>query len=104
MEKIKLSMPVTVGERTIVELTFADPKVRHIMAVDGHDPESTAAAVALVAALTGESELLIRELWPEDWRIVHPKAQAVYSSFFVLPAKEKGEQGDPPPAAEQPKS
>jgi hypothetical protein len=84
METIKLSAPVTVGERTVSELTIADPKVRHILAVDGHDPDSTAAAVALAASLTGESELIIRELQPVDWRNVRTRAMAIYYEFLGL--------------------
>ena len=106
METIKLSAPVTVGERTICELTFADPKVKHIMAVDGHDENSTAASVALVAGLTGESELMIKNLPPEDWRVIHPKARAIYLSFFTLVADptQVGKEKDPSTATEQTKS
>lgn len=110
METITLSAPVTKGERTVTELTFQDPKVRHLMAVDGYDPNSAAATVALVSALTGEPELLIRELPPEDWQKIHKKAQSVYAEFSGEDGgkSNSGEKGDesenPQPAAGQAKS
>lgn len=112
METIKLSGPVSKGERTITELTFADPKVRHLLSLDGHNPDDYAAVVALASALTGEPELLIGELPPEDWRKVRAKTMSVYYDFLGIDfaalaaeaAKEDPAKKDPTKATEQPKA
>ena len=81
METIQLSAPATMGQRTITSLTFQDPKVRHIMAGDGRNPDTIAFAVAIASALTGEPELLIAELPPPDWVMVRTRVNAIYADF-----------------------
>lgn len=81
MKEISLTKPVTVGSRTIEKLTFADPKVRHILAADGFDPSSRACVVALAASLANEPEQIIKELEPEDWVKVHLEVKQIYSLF-----------------------
>lgn len=81
METIQLSAPVSMGQRTITSLTFQDPKVRHIMAGDGRNPDGVAFAVAIASALTGEPELLIAELPSPDWVKVKTRVTAIYAEF-----------------------
>jgi hypothetical protein len=109
MKTIELSTPTSKGERTITSLSFQNPKVRHFLSIDGHKPDSVAADVALAAALTGESELIIGEIEPADWLKVRSHLATVYAAFFGIdPQKAKeaveGKQDDPTKATARPKS
>lgn len=103
METIQLSAPASMGQRTITSLTFQDPKVRHIMAGDGHVQGTIAYSVAIAAALTGEPEILIAELPPPDWVAVNTRVNAIYAQFSGLDIKWLLEQvqasGNPTGAA-----
>lgn len=73
--------PTRKGEREITSLTFAVPKVRHILATDRYPKDSVALEVALAASLTGEPEALLGELEAEDWVKVHTHVAQVYAAF-----------------------
>lgn len=81
MTTLQLKHPTTKGERTITVLNFADPKVKHLLPMDKYDPESVAATLALASSLTGEPELLLGELHPEDWIQVQTYVMDVYNQF-----------------------
>ena len=96
MEKIVLKHPVTVGERTVTELTLQDPKVRHLKRTDGHELNSIAADVALLSALSGEPELVIDQIDLKDWAVLRIHLQRIYFVFFgVDPDKTPQSEGEP---------
>ena len=66
MNTIYLKHPAALGERSITELTLQNPTVQHMMRTDGHDLQSVGADVALLSALSGESEELIKRIHIED--------------------------------------
>jgi len=65
MEDIYLKHPVTLGERKVTELHFQEPCLMHMMRTDGHDINDVGADIALVSALTGEPEdiIKVKESW-----------------------------------------
>ena len=67
MEDIYLKHPVTLGERKVTELHFQEPCLMHMMRTDGHDINDVGADIALVSALTGEPEDIIKKIHIEDW-------------------------------------
>ena len=86
MKTIYLKYPVVLGERTVSELTLAQPKLKHFMRTDGHAAEDIAADVALLSGLTGESESLLQEIDPRDWANIRYDLQKIYAVFFGLKA------------------
>ena len=70
MKTFYLKHPVSLGERTITELTLQDPHVRHLMRTDAYGVNTIAADVALCSALSGESEALLANLHIEDWALI----------------------------------
>lgn len=97
---IQLSTPVRKGEREITALTFAEPKVKHLLAADKHPIESHAGDLAMVSALTSEPESLLKEIGPRDWARIRRSLKAVMRDFF-LPDDEGDptEAGPPEPAS-----
>ena len=96
MEKFVLKHPVTVGERTVTELSLQDPKVRHLRRTDGHDINSIASDVALLSALSGEPELVIDQIDLKDWAVLRIHLQRIYLEFFGIdPDKTPQNKGEP---------
>ncbi len=101
MKTLTLKSPVTKGERTIRELNFQEPKVKHILCLDAcADKESYGADLALTAALTGEPESLLQEMEPEDWHRVQGVLAEVYGRFMGLSSEDIKEALSPPEEAE----
>lgn len=92
---IKLQNPAQKGEREITELTFTEPKVKHLLAGDRYKDGSHHQDVAIVSALTGEPETLIGEIYPEDWAKIRRHINETMRGFFVVDEPE-----DPTTAAE----
>ena len=67
VETVILRKPLTLGERTVNELNFQPPKVKDLLAAGMHPEGSIGFTRALLSSLTGESELIINEMIPEDW-------------------------------------
>ena len=82
MNTIYLKHPAALGERSITELTLQNPTVQHMMRTDGHDLQSVGADVALLSALSGESEELIKRIRIEDWAQIRYELAKVYEVFF----------------------
>ena len=105
MKTIYLKYPVVLGERTVSELTLAQPKLKHFMRTDGHAAEDIASDVALLSGLTGESESLLQEIDPRDWANIRYDLQKIYAVFFGLkadydvPEKNEEHTQDPTQAA-----
>lgn len=86
MKTIYLKYPVTLGERTVSELTLSQPKVKHFMRTDGHAAGDVASDIALLSGLTGEPESLLQEIDPRDWANIRYDLQKIYAVFFGLKA------------------
>lgn len=82
MNTIYLKHAATLGERTITELTLQEPTVMHIMRTDGHELNTIGADVALLSALSGESEEILKRIHIEDWAGIRYELQKVYAVFF----------------------
>lgn len=97
MHTIKLLHTATKGERTISELVFQKPKIKHFLALDAYPQGSLAGDIALTSALTGEPEILIGELDPEDWPKVRAYLSILADIFFGVPkaASERALREDP---------
>jgi len=66
-EIVTLRVPLTVGERTIKELVFNPPKVKDLLAAGKYPEGSVLFTFALLCSLTGEPEIIMGEMFPEDW-------------------------------------
>ena len=66
-EIVALRVPIKVGERTIRELVFKPPKVKDLLAAGKYPDGSVPFTLALLCSLTGEPEIIINEMLPEDW-------------------------------------
>jgi hypothetical protein len=67
-EIVKLYSPITVGERTVTELKFRAPKTKDLIYAGSLYPDGTIPfTFALMRVLTGESELILNEMAPEDY-------------------------------------
>ena len=84
MKTIYLKYPVVLGERTVLELTLAQPKLKHFMRTDGHAATDVASDIALLSGLTGEPESLLQEIDPRDWANIRYDLQKIYAVFFGL--------------------
>lgn len=106
MKTIYLKYPVTLGERTVSELTLAQPKVKHFMRTDGHAASDVASDIALLSGLTGEPESILQEIDPRDWANIRYDLQKIYAVFFGLKAdyedtaNEANAEEDPTKAAD----
>ena len=68
---VNLKCPIVKGERTVTSL------VRHIMAGDSYSVGTVEREVAILSAMTGESELILREMEAKDWVVVQAKVKAL---------------------------
>lgn len=87
MDIYKFKTPVTLGERTIIELHFKKPKVKDFLRTDGKDISTVEADVALLSALTGESESLLYEIDVDDWAELRVYLGTIWKKFFGLKKK-----------------
>jgi hypothetical protein len=65
-EVIKLRVPVTVGERTVKELSFPPPDTGNLLDAGKYQEASIPFYFELMKSLTGEPELILRKIVPED--------------------------------------
>jgi hypothetical protein len=82
METITLYVPITMGERTVKQLILRPPKYGDLLRADKYPPESHRADIALLSALSGESEELLANLIPEDVAICRVVLLRTYQRFF----------------------
>jgi hypothetical protein len=66
-ETIVLRVPLKVGERTVTQLHVRPPKVKDLLRTDTHRGNTVGYALAFLSALTGEPEIILGEIVPEDW-------------------------------------
>lgn len=96
---VELEYPVTKGEVTVDKLVFTGrPKVRHMIAGDKYQRGSFEYEVAVMSAMTGVPEVIIRDMDYEDF--VH--ADAVmgqrFNTFYEV---QKAMADDTPRSAPQ---
>ena len=104
MEDIYLKHPVTLGDRKVTELHFQEPCLMHMMRTDGHDINDVGADIALVSALTGEPEDIIKKIHIEDWPPIRYNLQKIYAVFFGVKESLEGktQEENPTQAADLP--
>lgn len=88
---MELKHPITKGERTVTTLIFPDRiLVRHLMAGDGHGYLTVSQDLAILAAATGESEIILKELDAHDWT----KAQAEMRTLLIATEEKEDTKED----------
>ncbi len=96
---IKLDYPITKGEVTIDELKFTGrPKARHMLAGDGHEKGSWAYEIAIMSALTGVPEILLKELDHEDFIRADVAMGQRFNAFYDY---ESSKTNDPQIASQE---
>ena len=99
-ETIVLRVPVTTGERTIKELSFHPPTVKDLLAAGKYQEATIAFYFEMLRSLTGESELILQKLIPEDLAdcmvIVNRSYQRFCGTINLI--DQKAENKDPPEA------
>ncbi|MGL4982614.1 MAG: hypothetical protein ACRC4W_07180 [Treponemataceae bacterium] len=87
---VSLNYPITLGERTITELTFPErPKLHHILAGDGYQPQTTAYDLAICESMTGESQSILKQMDFQDWIHVEAMMGKLFSIFTTIDDEEK---------------
>lgn len=80
MNTLDLKYAITKGERTVTTLVFPERiLVKHLMAGDGYEYPSVKREIAILSSLTGESEIVLRELDSYDWI----KAEAIVNKLLT---------------------
>lgn len=105
-EKIVLRVPLTVGQRTVTELNLRAPKLKDLLRMDAYPEGSYGASRALLSSLSGEPEVILDELLPEDWAdclVILTRAYQRFCGFINLFDK-KEEREDPTKADILPKN
>lgn len=88
MSTLDLKYPITKGERTVTTLTFPERiQVKHLLAGDGIDFPSVRRELAILSSVTGESEIVLKELDSYDWI----KAEAEINRLLTSEDEKKEE-------------
>ncbi|MDR1316540.1 MAG: phage tail assembly protein [Spirochaetales bacterium] len=94
-ETIVLRVPLRAGERTSVQLTVRPPKLKDLIRADAYPGNSVAYARALLSSLTGEPEIILDEIVPEDWAdclvVLNRAAQRFRGEINLFDQKEEPE-------------
>lgn len=101
---VKLKYPIVKGERTVTSLILPDKVlVRHIMAGDSYPVGTVEREVAILSAMTGESELILREMEAKDWIVVQAKVKALIEGQIDdgNTGEDETKKGDRPLSVEQ---
>jgi hypothetical protein len=105
-ETIILRVPITVGQRTVKQLTVRPPKLKDLIRADGYPGNSVGYARAFLSSLTGEPEIMLDEIVPEDWAdclvVLSRAAQRFKGEINLFDQKE--ETGNPTGAGTPPGS
>jgi hypothetical protein len=80
-ETVALYVPVTAGERTVAELCFRPPVFKDLLAAGRYPEGSIPFTGALISSLTGEPEIIINQLVPEDYAKAVVLADRSYQRF-----------------------
>ena len=102
-EIVTLRVPVTVGERTVKELSFHPPTLMDLLAAGKYQEATIPFYFEMLRSLTGESELILRKLFPEDVAVcmivVNRSYQRFCGSINLFDQKDSEEN---PPMADTP--
>ena len=80
---INLKYPITKGERTITSVILPEHVlVKHIMAGDNYAQGSVERELAILSAMTGESEIILKEMDARDWIVVQTKTRSLLLGEF----------------------
>jgi hypothetical protein len=66
-EVVTLRIPVTAGERTVETLSFHPPVTGDLLAAGKYQEQSIPFYFELMKSLTGEPEIILRKIIPEDF-------------------------------------
>jgi hypothetical protein len=108
VEQVKLYKPVTAGEHCVESLNFRPPVVKDLFYAGSRYPEgSIPFTLCLISSLTGEPELVIEKLVPEDWANAVVVANRTYQRFCghinlfkkEVQAENPTTAGTPPPSS-----
>lgn len=85
---INLQFPATLGERTIESITLKRPQTGDFLRTNGHDIDSIGADIALVSALSGEPEELIKKIDIDDWALIRVELKKIWFAYFGIKPEE----------------
>jgi hypothetical protein len=95
VETITLYVPVTVGERRVRELSFKPAVFKDVLFAGKYEEQSIPFYAALISSLTGQPELVIGQLCPEDTANAVVIAKRCYLRFTgQINLFEKNEEQD----------
>ena len=103
-ETIQLYVPLEMGERRVTKLSLKPPVFGDLLRTDKHPAGSHAADLALLSALSGEPEEILKKLVPEDTAVCRIALSRAYQRFFsaINLFEEKEDERTDPPGAERP--
>lgn len=94
IKTIHLERKATLGERSIDHLDIAEPETGDFLRTDGHDISDVGADVALLSALTGEPEDLIKKINIDDWAVIRVELKGIWLRYFgINPAETAADDG-----------
>jgi len=100
-EIVTLRVPLTAGERTVKELSFHPPTLMDLLAAGKYQEATIPFYAELLRSLTGESELILRKLVPEDvadCMVVVNRSYQRFCGTINLFDQEEDNEGNPPAA------
>ena len=101
VETVTLRVPVTVGQRTVKELNFNPPTVKDLLAAGKYQEATVPFYFEMLRSLTGESELILQKLVPEDLADCMVIVNRSYQRFCgTINLFDKKEEAEDPQAAD----
>lgn len=92
---VNLKCPITKGERTITSLILPGKiLVKHIMAGDHYPVGTVERELAILSSMTGESEIILKEMDVRDWVVVQAKTKSLLESEFKDENESKNSDND----------
>lgn len=89
MPTYDLKYPITKGERTVTTLVFPERvTIKNLIAGDGLEFGSVKRELAILSSLTGESDIVLREMDVEDWI----KTQAIVNNILTGEKQNESEK------------
>ena len=97
---VNLDYPITMGEVTVYKLVFTGrPKVKHMIAGDKYPRGSHEYECAVMAAMTGVPEIVIREMDYEDFIHADAVMGQRFNTFYEV--QRALTESDPPKAPQE---
>lgn len=92
---INLKYPIIKGERTVTSLIL--PKnvlVRHIIAGDPYPQNTVSREVAILAAMSGEPEIILQDMEITDWVVCQAKLNELINNSISNTDTEGGQSSE----------